>query len=100
MKAVESAEEQIAAAKRRNEAAVKFLEDHIAQDSKPQETAPVVEETAAEPAVPTNETPQIVESDLSPEAAEKPVEPANNDSDLDSVNDALGLGDIFKIFKN
>ena len=28
-KAVEAAEEQIAAAKRRNEAAVKFLEDHI-----------------------------------------------------------------------
>lgn len=106
-KAVEAAEEQIAAAKRRNDAAVKFLEDHMAQNNKPAETAAASATPAEEPAQepeqePEQETateePQVVESDLTPEPDEKPALPT--DEDIDSINDALGLGDIFKIFKN
>lgn len=102
-KAVEAAEEQIAAAKRRNDAAVKFLEDHMAQNNKPAETAAAPATPAEEPAQePEQETaaeePQVVESDLTPEPDEKPALPT--DEDIDSINDALGLGDIFKIFKN
>ncbi len=102
-KAVEAAEEQIAAAKRRNDAAVKFLEDHMAQNNKPAETAAAPAATAEEPAQEAEqetatEEPQVVESDLTPEPDEKPALPT--DEDVDSINDALGLGDIFKIFKN
>ena len=98
-KAVEAAEEQIAAAKRRNDAAVKFLEDHMAQNnSKPADTAPE-EEIVSQPQPDTAE-PQVIESDLTPEPDEKPAQPVTAESDMDSVNDALGLGDIFKIFKN
>ena len=102
-KAVEAAEEQIAAAKRRNDAAVKFLEDHMAQNNKPAETAAAPAATAEEPAQEAEqetatEEPQVVESDLTPEPDEKPALPT--DEDIDSINDALGLGDIFKIFKN
>ena len=102
-KAVEAAEEQIAAAKRRNDAAVKFLEDHMAQNNKPAETAAAPATPAEEPAQePEQETaaeePQVVESDLTPKTEKKPALPT--DEDIDSINDALGLGDIFKIFKN
>ena len=75
----------------------------MAQNNKPAETAAAPATPAEEPAQePEQETaaeePQVVESDLTPEPDEKPALPT--DEDIDSINDALGLGDIFKIFKN
>ena len=98
-KAIESAEEQVAAAKRRNEAAIKFLEEHMAKSDKPSDN--VSAETAAEePEKPDNDINVPVVSDLSEKADDAPIEITNDEANLDSVNDALGLGDIFKIFKN